>query len=84
MPTTVKASAVSRPAAGSIEVESTVTSTGPMTKSSSSSTDSMAYAVSSRRPGPSNADHRARTCDPRGGQQTPVGTAAANSVQCGA
>ena len=66
-PPTTNASAATSPAAGATVVASVVASTGPITKITSSSTDSSANAVCSPGPPRSSAVQRARTSDPIAG-----------------
>jgi len=75
---------VPTPAAGYSWVASTATAAGPMTKHSSSATDSTENAVCSRGDPASRADQRARAIGPVCGMAAPPAMPQANSVQSGA
>jgi len=64
-----------RPADGLTDVASTVASTGPTTKTTSSSADSSEYAVCSWRGSDSTNDHRVRTSEPNEPPGAPATTA---------
>ena len=72
------------PAAGCSWVTSTVTAAGPITKHSSSATDSTENAACSRGDPVSSTDQRARAIGPSCGMAAPPALPAANSVQSGA
>ena len=72
------------PAAGYSWVASRVTAAGPITKHSSSATDSTENAVCSRGDPASRADQRARAIGPVCGMVAPPAMPQANSVQSGA
>ena len=70
-----------RPAVGATAVASSVATTGPTTKTSSSSADSSEYAVWMAPGSPSRCVQRARTNAPTAPMLEPVTTAAAYSHQ---
>jgi hypothetical protein len=72
------------PAAGYTSVASSVTAAGPITKHSSSATDSKEYAVCSRGEPASSTLHRARTIEPSDGMVPPATAPGTNSAQLGA
>ncbi len=82
-PVSAKTTAAISPAAGLTPIARNVTSGGPVTNTTSSTTDSNANAVCRAAPAGSTAAHRARTSDPNCGT-APLTTAARNHVQTGA
>ena len=76
-------SATIRPAYGLIAVASTVTRAGPVTKITSSATDSKAKAVFSFAEPPYRRDQRARTIEPRESEVAPTSRPEAYRVHCG-
>jgi hypothetical protein len=74
---------VRNPTGGLTRVANRVTSGGPMTKTTSSTTDSKAKAVC-RRSASSACAQRARTIDPTFGPQAPVSPESRNHVHVGA
>jgi hypothetical protein len=84
VPSAASAVAVITPAAGCTSVASTVTTAGPTTKQTSSTTDSSAYAVPRAGSLPSSALHRARTIEPSDGMDPPATKAAASTAASGA
>ncbi len=85
VPMMQSAAAAPMPEAGATWVASSVTSAGPMTKMSSSFTDSRANAVCSRRwSDPTSALHRVRTMLPTEGIDAPAMIPVVSSVHSGA
>ncbi len=83
-PASAHSAAVPIPAAGYTSVASRVTAAGPITKHSSSATDSTENAVCSRGDPASRADQRARAIGPVCGIVAPPAMPHRNSVQSGA
>jgi len=84
VPARQSSAAVPTPAAGRTSVASSVTAAGPITKHSSSATDSRENAVCSRGEPASRALHRARTIEPSEGMVAPATVPGGNSAQSGA
>ena len=76
-PLNMHASATISPAYGLTMVASTVTSAGPVTKITSSATDSKAKAVCSLAEPPCRWDQRARTIEPSESEVAPTSSPAA-------
>jgi len=74
---------VRKPTGGLINVARNVTSGGPTTNTTSSTTDSKAKAVCRASASRASAQ-RARTIEPMFGPQAPVNPARTNQVHCGA
>lgn len=87
-PAPTATAAASSPAAGDTLMASSVTSSGPAMKTTSSKTDSREYAVCRRaalRGSPASTyDHRARTRAPNEPMVAPIPAAAAKNVHSGA
>ena len=78
-PTAPSTTPVRKPTGGAISVASRVTSGGPRTKTTSSTTASKANAVC-RAAGSRTADHRARTSEPMFGPLAPAAAASRNQL----
>ena len=83
VPARHSSTATPTPAAGNTSVASSVTAAGPITKHTSSATDSKENAVCSRGEPASSALHRARTMVPSDGMAAPAITPGANQAQAG-
>jgi hypothetical protein len=83
LPTTARVKAVTTPEVACPVVERKVTSTGPTMNTNSSTTDSMASAVGSRRLPRSRWVQRTRIIEATGGMHAPATPAETKTVQCG-
>jgi len=83
VPATHNSAATPTPAAGKTSVASSVTAAGPITKHSSSATDSKLKAACSRDEPASRTLHRARTMVPRDGMVAPAIAPGTKNAQVG-